>query len=61
MKLSMTINYVGDFPKSAQQVVALEQVGLDMVWVAEAYSYDAISQIGYLAAVTSKEIGRAHV
>ena len=58
MKLSMMINYVGDFPKSAQQVVALEKVGLDMVWVAEAYSYDAISQIGYLAAVTSRvEIG----
>jgi len=58
VKLSMMINYVGDFPKSAQQVVALEKVGLDMVWVAEAYSYDAISQIGYLAAVTSRvEIG----
>jgi F420-dependent oxidoreductase-like protein len=52
MKLAMMINYVGDFPASAQQVVELEKVGLDMVWVAEAYSFDAISQIGYLAAVT---------
>lgn len=58
MKLSMMINYVGDFQGSAKQVVELEKVGLDMVWVAEAYSYDAISQIGYLAAVTNHvEIG----
>ena len=44
MKLSMMINYVGDFPASAQQVVELEKVGLDIVWVAEAYSFDSISQ-----------------
>ena len=54
MKLSMMINYVGDFPSSAQQVVELEKVGLDIVWVAEAYSFDSISQLGYLAAVTNK-------
>ena len=54
MKLSMMINYVGDFPASAQQVVELEKVGLDIVWVAEAYSYDSISQLGYLAAVTNR-------
>jgi len=54
----MMINYISDFQSSAKQVVELEKVGLDMVWVAEAYSYDAISQIGYLAAVTNKiEIG----
>jgi F420-dependent oxidoreductase-like protein len=53
MKLSMAINYISDFQSSAKQVVELEKVGLDMVWVAEAYSYDAISQIGYLAAVTN--------
>ena len=58
MKLSMMINYISDFQSSAQQVVELEKVGLDMVWVAEAYSYDSISQIGYLAAVTNRiEIG----
>ncbi len=54
MKLSMTINYISDFQTSAKRVVELEKVGLDMVWVAEAYSYDAISQIGYLAAVTER-------
>lgn len=62
MKISMTINYVGDFKGTADQVVALEAAGLDQAWVAEAYSYDAISQIGYLAARTSRvELGTAIV
>ncbi len=58
MKLSMTINYAGGFKETVDQVVALERAGLDIVWVAEAYSFDAISQIGYLAAKTERiEIG----
>jgi F420-dependent oxidoreductase-like protein len=58
MKLSMMINYGGGFREAAQRVVELEKAGLDQVWVAEAYSFDAISQIGYLAAKTDKvEIG----
>ncbi len=52
MKLSMMINYVGDFPASAQQVVELEKVGLDIVWVAEAYSFDAARQEDALAWTT---------
>ncbi|MEM7339847.1 MAG: LLM class F420-dependent oxidoreductase [Actinomycetota bacterium] len=58
MKLGTSINYVGDFAKSVQEVVELEAAGLDVVWVAEAYSVDAVSQIGYLAAKTERiEIG----
>ncbi|MFT7597918.1 MAG: F420-dependent oxidoreductase-like protein [Acidimicrobiales bacterium] len=58
MKLGMSINYVGDFHASVQQVVEYEKAGLDVVWVAEAYSIDAVSQIGYLAAKTERiEIG----
>jgi F420-dependent oxidoreductase-like protein len=58
MRLSMGINYVGNFKETAKQVVELEKVGLDIVWVAEAYSFDAISQMGYLAGVTDRiEIG----
>ncbi|MEP7114068.1 MAG: LLM class F420-dependent oxidoreductase [Ilumatobacteraceae bacterium] len=58
MKLSMGINYSGGFKETAAQVSELEKAGLDQVWVAEAYSYDAISQIGYLAAKTERvEIG----
>jgi F420-dependent oxidoreductase-like protein len=58
MKLSMSINYSGDFHADVNRVVELEKAGLDVVWVPEAYSFDAVSQMGYLAAKTSTiEIG----
>ena len=58
MKLSMGINYSGGFKEAVARVVELEKVGLDQVWIAEAYSFDAISQVGYLAAKTERvEIG----
>jgi F420-dependent oxidoreductase-like protein len=58
MKLSMMINYAGGFKEAVQRVVELEKAGLDQVWIAEAYSFDAISQVGYLAAKTERvEIG----
>jgi len=53
VKLAMALNYSGGFKESVQKVVDLEKAGLDIVWVAEAYSFDAISQVGYLAAKTS--------
>ena len=58
MKLSMGINYGGGFKEAVSRVVDLEKAGLDQVWIAEAYSFDAISQVGYLAAKTERvEIG----
>jgi len=58
MKLSMMIGYSGGFKQSAALVAQMEKVGLDLAWVPEAYSYDAISQVGYLAAMTERvEIG----
>jgi F420-dependent oxidoreductase-like protein len=58
MKLSMMINYSGDFHADVKRVVELEKAGLDVVWVPEAYSFDAVSQMGYLAAKTETiEIG----
>jgi F420-dependent oxidoreductase-like protein len=53
MKLSMQLNYTGSFKEATDQVVAYEKAGLDIVWVAEAYSFDAVSSMGYLAAKTS--------
>jgi F420-dependent oxidoreductase-like protein len=54
----MAINYSGGFKEAVQRVVDLEKAGLDQVWIAEAYSFDAISQVGYLAAKTERvEIG----
>ena len=60
MKLAMTLNYAGGFEESARQAAALEKAGLDVVWVAEAYSFDAPTFMGYLAAKTERlEIGSA--
>ena len=60
MKLSMMINYSGDFHEDVDKVVELEKAGLDVVWVPEAYSYDSVSQMGFLAAKTETiEIGSA--
>ena len=46
----MGISYSDGFKQAADRVVELEKAGLDQVWIAEAYSFDAISQVGYLAA-----------
>ncbi len=52
MKISMQIGYAGGFADSVAQVQALEKAGLDIAYVAEAYGYDGVSLMGYLAAVT---------
>ncbi|MDT7700669.1 MAG: hypothetical protein QOJ30_2994 [Pseudonocardiales bacterium] len=58
MKLSTQLQYGDDPIANADSVVGLEKAGLDVVWVAEAYSYDAVSLMGYLAARTERvEIG----
>ena len=53
MRTGIFLSYSGGFKEAADQVVELEKVGVDIALVAEAYSYDAISQLGYLAAKTS--------
>ncbi|MCW2722437.1 LLM class F420-dependent oxidoreductase [Pseudonocardia sp.] len=58
MKLSTQVQYSDDPISSAEAVVAMERAGLDVAWVAEAYSYDAVSLMGFLAAKTERiEIG----
>ncbi len=60
MKLSMQVPYSGGFKQSAALVRDYEQAGLDIVWVAEAYGFDAPSFMGYLAATTDTiQIGSA--
>lgn len=54
MKLGMPLSYAGGFKEAAQHASDLEQAGLDMVWVAEAYGFDGVSFMGYLAAVTER-------
>ena len=62
MKLSVMLNYSGDVMAAADEAIELEQAGLDCVWVAEAYSFDAVSMMGYLAGRSNRlEIGSAIV
>ena len=49
MKLSMTLNYTGDPVQAANEAADLEKAGIDMIWVAELYSFDAVSILGFLA------------
>lgn len=53
MKISMPLDYSGGFKASTERVVELEKAGLDLVWVAEAYGFDAPSLMGYIAAQTT--------
>src|SRR6476660_6146942 len=50
----------GNPREAADQVRALEEAGLDTVWVPEAYGFDSPTLMGYLAAKTERiEIGSA--
>ena len=53
MRTGIFLSYAGGFKDTVKQVVTLEKQGVDIVLVAEAYSFDAVSQLGYLAAKTS--------
>jgi F420-dependent oxidoreductase-like protein len=58
MRTGIFLNYAGGFLEAVDEVVELEKVGVDIALVAEAYSFDAISQLGFLAARTSRiELG----
>jgi F420-dependent oxidoreductase-like protein len=54
VQISTFLSYGGGFKGAADRVVELERAGLDLVWVAEAYGFDAPSLMGYLAARTER-------
>ena len=54
MKTGMIINYAGGFDETVEELVALEDAGLQMVAMPEAYSFDGVSQLGFIAARTKK-------
>jgi F420-dependent oxidoreductase-like protein len=54
MRIGLGINYAGGFKEVAAEVADLERAGLDIVFVPEAYSFDAVSALGYLAAKTDR-------
>ncbi|WP_040791256.1 LLM class F420-dependent oxidoreductase [Nocardia paucivorans] len=54
MRIGLGLNYSGGFTEAAAEVADLERAGLDIVFVPEAYSFDAVSALGYLAAKTTR-------
>src|SRR5262249_36195968 len=60
VRVGMTINYAGGFTETVSELADFERAGLQIVFVPEAYSFDAVSQLGYIAArTTTLEIGSA--
>jgi len=58
VKLSTALTYSGDPRQAGAQARDLESAGIDMLWVAELYSFDAVSILGYLAGQTERvELG----
>jgi F420-dependent oxidoreductase-like protein len=54
MRIGMGLNYAGGFAETVAELADYEKAGLDIVFVPEAYSYDAVSQLGFLAAKTER-------
>ncbi|MFI6388264.1 LLM class F420-dependent oxidoreductase [Nonomuraea sp. NPDC050547] len=54
MRIGMALNYSGGFKETVAELADYERAGLDIVFVAEAYSFDAVSQMGYIAAKTDR-------
>lgn len=54
MKISTLMSYAHGFGGASKEIIELEKAGLDVVWVPEAYSFDAVSAMGYLAAKTDR-------
>ncbi|MFI9590830.1 LLM class F420-dependent oxidoreductase [Nonomuraea sp. NPDC052265] len=54
MRIGMALNYSGGFKETVAELADYEKAGLDIVFVAEAYSFDAVSQMGYIAAKTER-------
>ncbi|GGM64209.1 LLM class F420-dependent oxidoreductase [Thermopolyspora flexuosa] len=54
MRIGMTLNYTGGFKQTVAELADFEKAGLEIVFVAELYSFDAVSQLGYIAAKTER-------
>lgn len=54
MRIGMPIVYAGGFKETVEELHEFEDNGLDVVMMPEAYSFDSVSQLGYLAARTER-------
>jgi F420-dependent oxidoreductase-like protein len=52
MRVGMMLNYSGGFTETVSELGDFERAGLQIVFVPEAYSFDAVSQLGFIAART---------
>src|SRR5450432_1371214 len=58
MRVGMTLGYAGGFAETVNELADFERAGLEIVFVPEAYSFDAVSQLGFIAArTTTLQIG----
>src|SRR5258705_451789 len=58
MRIGMHLNYAGGFTETVTELADYQKARLDIVFVPEAYSFDAVSQLGFIAAKTGRlEIG----
>jgi F420-dependent oxidoreductase-like protein len=53
VKLGMPITYGEDFAQTVEHLVQFEDAGLERVMIPEAYGFDAVTQMGFVAARTS--------
>jgi F420-dependent oxidoreductase-like protein len=54
MRVGMMLNYAGGFTETVSELADFERAGLQIVFVPEAYSFDAVSQLGFIAARTER-------
>ena len=54
MRIGMTLSYAGGFKETVAELADFEKAGLEIVFVPEAYSFDAVSQLGFIAARTER-------
>src|SRR6201992_44277 len=53
MRVGMMLSYSGGFTETVSELTDFERAVLQIVFVPEAYSFDAVSQLGFIAARTS--------
>ena len=53
MRVGMLLNYAGGFSETMTELADFERAGLQIVFVPEAYTFDAVSQLGFIAARTT--------
>ena len=54
MRIGIFLNYAGGFAETVTELADYERAGADIVFVPEAYTFDAVSQLGYIAAKTER-------